>query len=233
MKTAGGTSPPMILERQTTKRSAAGARGLALQRPARAASAPWVMLGTTMQPPRREGSNDTTNGGSGPGSHHWPRADGGGTDDWPGERCRVRAPGDRPRGVTFTGLSLSAAQVTFGAEQGEKVTFTVSNLSGPAPPGTVSVFATGNGSSTFSCSGILTPLLGSLTFSAGSCRLGSSPLSPGSYDVGATYPGNTAQGNFASASPGPSPSGPERPSSARRRRYSPASPPSPRRGHSR
>jgi hypothetical protein len=105
-----------------------------------------------------------------------------------------------PRSVTFTGLSLSTAQVTFGAEQGEKVTFTVSNLSGPAPLGTVSVFAAGNGSSTFLCSGTLTPLLGSLTFSAGSCGLGSSPLSPGSYDVGATYPGNTAQGNFASAS---------------------------------
>jgi hypothetical protein len=30
--------------------------------------------------------------------------------------------------------------------------------------------------------------------------LGGSPLSPGSYDVSATYPGNTAQGNFASAS---------------------------------
>ena len=73
-----------------------------------------------------------------------------------------------PRGVTFTGLSLSTARVTFGAEQGEEVT--------------------------------LTPLLGSLTFSAGSCGLGSSPLSLGSYDVGATYPGNTAQGNFASAS---------------------------------
>ena len=83
------------------------------------------------------------------------------------------------RSVTFTGLSLLAAQVTFGAEQGEKVTFTVSNLSGPAPLGTVSVFATGNGSSIFLCSGTLTPLPGSLTFSAGSCGLGSSPLSPG------------------------------------------------------
>lgn len=51
MNTAGETSPPMILERQPTKRAAAGARGLPLQRPARAASAPSVMLGTTMQPP--------------------------------------------------------------------------------------------------------------------------------------------------------------------------------------
>ena len=110
-----------------------------------------------------------------------------------------------PRSATFTGLSLSAAQVTFGAEHGEKATFTVSNLSGPAPLGTVSVFAAGNGSSTFLCSGALTPLLGSLTFSAGSCGLGSSPLSPGSYDVGATY--STAM------------------------RTTP--PPSPRRGHSR
>ena len=105
-----------------------------------------------------------------------------------------------PRSVTFTGLSLSGAQVAFGAEQGEKAAFTVSDLSGPAPLGTVSIFGTGNGSSTFLCSGTLTPLLGSLTFSAGSCGLGSSPLFPGSYDVGATYPGNTAQGNFASVS---------------------------------
>lgn len=106
----------------------------------------------------------------------------------------------RPRSVTFTRLTLPAAQVTFGAEQGEKAAFTVSNLSGPAPLGTVSIFATGNGSSALLCSGTPDPLPGSLTFSAGSCGLGSSPLSPGSYDVAATYPGNTAQGNFASAS---------------------------------
>jgi hypothetical protein len=68
----------------------------------------------------------------------------------------------------FTGLSLSTAQVTFGAEQGEKAIFTVSNLSGAAPLGTVSIFATGNGSSIFLCSGALTSPLGSLTFSAGS-----------------------------------------------------------------
>jgi hypothetical protein len=91
-----------------------------------------------------------------------------------------------PRSVTFTGLSLSTAQVTFGAEQGEKVTFTVSNLSGPAPLGTVSIVAAGN--------------VGSLTFSAGSCGLGSSPLSPGATTSAQRTPGNTAQGNFASAS---------------------------------
>jgi hypothetical protein len=52
----------------------------------------------------------------------------------PASAAESAPPAIHPRIATFTGLSLSTAQVTLGAEQSEKATFTVSNLSGPHIP---------------------------------------------------------------------------------------------------
>lgn len=106
-----------------------------------------------------------------------------------------------PRGIhpdilTFTGLSLSASSVSFGAEGIEVASFGVTSQTGPAPAGTVGVFA----GSTSLCTGTLTPVVGSITVSTGSCRLTGSELAPGNYQLVASY-GGDQQGNFASVSP--------------------------------
>jgi Big-like domain-containing protein len=100
-----------------------------------------------------------------------------------------------PDGTTFTGLTLSASTIFFGSEQIEVASFTVSNISGPAIGGTVTVFA-GN---TSVCSGPVTPFQGSITLSAGSCTFPSSRLVTGPWQVAASYSGDQ-NGNFASSS---------------------------------
>lgn len=100
-----------------------------------------------------------------------------------------------PDGTTFTGLTLSASTIFFGSEQIEVASFSVSNISGPAIGGTVTVFA-GN---TAVCSGPVTPFQGSITLSTGSCALRSSQLVTGPYQVAASYSGDQ-NGNFASSS---------------------------------
>src|SRR5689334_2766959 len=99
MKTPGETRPPMILavNDETARRRSAGPSASA------ACQGRFSALG------HARNDDAATSGGKGamtprtavaaPGSHRWPRADGGGTDDWPGERCRVRAPGDPPPGA--------------------------------------------------------------------------------------------------------------------------------------
>ena len=101
-----------------------------------------------------------------------------------------------PNIVTFTGLTLSSSPIFYGSEGIEVATFTVANLSGPPPAGTVTVFA----GSKAVCAGNLTPFVASLTTSFGSCTFGGGALFPGNYQVVASYPGDQ-QGNFASSSP--------------------------------
>jgi hypothetical protein len=101
-----------------------------------------------------------------------------------------------PNIATFTGLTLSTSPIFYGSEGIEVATFTVANLSGPPPAGTVTVFA----GSKAVCAGNLTPFVASLTTSFGSCTFGGSALFPGNYQVVASYPGDQ-QGNFASSSP--------------------------------
>lgn len=106
------------------------------------------------------------------------------------------AQGIHPNILTFTGLSLSASSISFGAEGIEVASFGVTSQTGPAPAGTVGVFA----GSTSLCTGTLTPVVGSITVSTGSCRLTGSELAPGNYQLVASY-GGDQQGNFASVSP--------------------------------
>jgi hypothetical protein len=101
-----------------------------------------------------------------------------------------------PTIATFTGLTLSTSPIFYGSEGIEVATFTVANLSGPPPAGTVTVFA----GSKAVCAGNLTPFVASLTTSFGSCTFGGGALFPGNYQVVASYPGDQ-QGNFASSSP--------------------------------
>jgi len=104
--------------------------------------------------------------------------------------------GIHPRITTFTGLTLSSSSIFYGEEGVEVATFTVANLSGPPPAGTVTVFA----GSKAVCAGNLTPFLASLTTSFGSCTFSGSAVVPGNYQVAANYPGDQ-QGNFGSTSP--------------------------------
>jgi hypothetical protein len=89
---------------------------------------------------------------------------------------------------TTTTLALSAGTVTYGHEQGEKISVKVSPAyAGPAS-GTVTIKA-GN---TVLCKV-------TLASGAGSCKLGAKQLAPGTDHVAAGYPGATYFASSASA----------------------------------
>jgi hypothetical protein len=80
---------------------------------------------------------------------------------------------------TTTGLVLSRTMVTYGHENAEKLTVSVSHVGGTYPSGRVTV--------TIGGTTICTITLGKGT---GSCTLGATRLRPGTYHLAALYPGD-------------------------------------------
>lgn len=83
--------------------------------------------------------------------------------------------------ASVTGLTVSAPKVTYGDEEGEHITVTVSSPDGGAPTGAVTVTAG---------SGTLCTI--TLTGAAGTCTLSSTSLPGGSFDLTASYSGDSS-----------------------------------------
>ena len=87
-----------------------------------------------------------------------------------------------------TALSLSAARVTYGREQAERLAVTVTPQYGGTPGGTVTVK-----------SGTTTVCVITLASGKGSCTLTASKLRTGTYTLVAAYPGSSDFTSSASA----------------------------------
>ena len=84
------------------------------------------------------------------------------------------------RAPSKTALSLSAAKATYGHEQAERLTVTVSPQHGGTPGGKVTIKA-----------GTATVCTITLASGKGSCALAASKLRPGTYTLVAGYPGSS------------------------------------------
>jgi hypothetical protein len=92
------------------------------------------------------------------------------------------------RAKTTTSLSLSKATITYGHENAEKLTVSVSHLSGSYSTGKVTIKA----GSTVLC-------IISLSKSTGSCILSTKKLKAGTYHLSASYGGNVSYATSTSA----------------------------------
>jgi hypothetical protein len=91
------------------------------------------------------------------------------------------------KATSRTALELSASKVTYGDEQAERVSVTVSPEFGGTPAGTITVKT-----------GTTTVCLITLSSAKGSCTLSAARFGPGAYPLGVTYGGSS---DFESSAP--------------------------------